>query len=332
MGIKNKLEKLRQRRTDNDVLFASIGDSISYSVRKSLREKSYESAGLSENEIYIIESMREVENEYTQKSFSEADRIFNQLTLKGLVDVEFEYQGSVTNNTNIKYVSDIDLLIICKRFYSLAPPLKPTIPYKGDPLQDLKKIRSICIKILKEAFPAADIDTTKSKCISISGGSLKRKVDLVMCNWYHTSKYEETQDETYLGVNILDYHNNERVDNFPFLHNYYLHEKDENTNGKFKQLIRLVKSIKNDSDEEIDISSYEITALLYHMSNQNINNCRSAIETLKNISSYFYYLITNQNYLEKLFVPNQTVKISDSLNKNELLKLIKVIIELAEEL
>ena len=115
MGISNKLDKLYNRRSEKQgrKLFSAMEDSDSV-LRKSLKESEIKgllkSSGLSENEYWVFHSMEEVGDNYRVKSYQEADRIVNKLQDKGITNIDIEYQGSVTNNTCIKFVSDIDLL------------------------------------------------------------------------------------------------------------------------------------------------------------------------------------------------------------------------------
>jgi len=336
MSISNKLNKLYTRRSEDPAirLFSSTDDSAL--IRKSLQEssmmESVRSSGFSESEYWVYQSMEEVGEDYRNKSYHEAKRIVTKLHDNGITNVDIEYQGSVTNNTCIKYVSDIDLLVVIQDFITMEPPLIAENPYKGDPLYELKSLRKKCRNIIEESFPKATIDATKSKCIHVSGGSFKREIDVVICNWLNTENYEKYAFDYFRGINVLDISKNIRVKNFPFLHNELLNEKDNNTNGKYKKLVRLVKSIRSDADEYIDVSSYEIASLLYHMPNDFILGISTPDEILGGTLKYFRYLYENQDRLSKLLVPNETVKISDSLNKKAFVALIKEIMELKNEL
>lgn len=57
---------------------------------------------------------------------------------------------------------------------------------------------------LKDAYPAAEVDCTGAKAIQLSGGSLRREVDVVPASWNDTAEYQRTQSEDFRGVNILD--------------------------------------------------------------------------------------------------------------------------------
>lgn len=331
MSISNKLVKLQERRTDNSVLRRSVLDSYPTAMYKST-EALFSNSGLSETERYVLTSMKEVERQYTDKSFTEADRVKNQLISNGLNYVEFDFQGSVTNNTNIRYVSDIDLLVVHNGFYSIEPPNKPIIPYQGDCIKELQKLRESCIAILRKSFPEATVDSTGSKSICIKDGSLSRKVDVVPCNWFDTVNYTLTKSKIYRGIDILDSKREIRIENLPFLHNHMLEVKDNNTKGIFKQLVRLVKSIKSDMDIVPDVSSYEITALLYHMDNSSIAYCTNTKSILGNINNHFVNLYNNPEILKPLKVPNETSYIIDSLKRSEFSKLIDEIYNLYLEI
>src|SRR5688500_17312690 len=93
---------------------------------------------------YLVGCMEPVDPFYTQKTFEEADRVANQIE-KGLerekLTGEYRYQGSVPKNTHIRAYSDIDLLVLEKRFLSLEPPQQAFPPYLGSPIEDLFQIR-----------------------------------------------------------------------------------------------------------------------------------------------------------------------------------------------
>jgi hypothetical protein len=154
-------------------------------------------------------------------------------------------------------------------FFHVKEPLKVSTPYRGDPIQELTNIRRICEDCLAEVFPAADVDCEGGKCVSIKGGSLARKVDVVPASWVHTQNYEATRTiyeayaKRFKGINVLDKDNLTLIQNFPFLHNARIDERDKEASGNLRRLIRLVKSIRSDADDTINVSSYHIAGLCY---------------------------------------------------------------------
>ena len=294
---KRLYSNLLERRTDHTLGRVALSEAI---------QKSHESESLR----YLKASMEAVPTEYTEISFREANRVKDALA-KDLaeqgVGVEFDYQGSTTNNTHIKAKSDIDLLALRTEFFTLKPPLTPTYPYQGNPLQDLIGLRRAAIDILDRRFWAAEVGKDSPMCIPIEGGSLLRKVDVVPSNWYHTQEYQNTKDKSYLGIQVLDSSVPERVVNFPFLHNQRLGEKDRVAMGRAKPLIRCLKNIIADNTE-IKISSYNVAGLAYNLPNDRYAS-GLILPEVKLLSSFVEYsrLWESSSALRGLaMVPNGT--------------------------
>jgi|APTNR8051073442_1049403.scaffolds.fasta_scaffold04556_2 hypothetical protein len=222
----------------------------------------------SESVKYLVGSMQPVDASYTQRTYGEADRVFNQV-LKGLernsLSAEKSYQGSVTKGTHIKAYSDIDLLVVEKRFFTVQHPQTVASPYEGDPVKDLLQIRSIAASSLSSAFPEATVSTSGPRSIKISGGSLLRTVDVVPCNWWNTNDYARYGSEVYRGIHILNADVPEREEDQPFLQGGYLETKDKGTNGNTRKLIRMLKSLKYDSEGSVSMSSFDIEGIVYRM-------------------------------------------------------------------
>ena len=133
---------------------------------------------------------------------------------------DFKYQGSVPCNTHIKYHSDIDLLVIIDKFEIFENSARIRNRYMGDPKEDLTNLRAVCIEILKKSYSVADIEKN-SKSIKISGGSLRRHIDVVPANWYNSEKWYDTEIDYYRGIQIFDNKTKERHKNFPFLNIHF---------------------------------------------------------------------------------------------------------------
>src|SRR5690348_11722485 len=134
-----RLERLQARRLDPTVLSKGLYEA-------------YAKMTQSEAVQYAIGAMQPVEPEYTQNTVDQGDRVKNQLITRLAEPCEYRYQGSVTNNTHIRARSDIDLLVLTEKFTVLEPPQQATYPYQGDPLQDLKALRTDIINSLRAAF------------------------------------------------------------------------------------------------------------------------------------------------------------------------------------
>lgn len=262
---------------------------------------------------YAIGSMQPIDSAYTQRTIEERTRVEKQLSdgfSKAGLWVKFDYQGSVTNDTHIRVYSDVDLLTIGQLSYALELPNRPPIPYAGDPISDLKKIRLKTIDILRPAFPAATVDQSKGKCISISGGSLQRKIDLIASEWWHTVEYVRQPEKHWLGIQILDNDEGERVPNKPFLHNKRIEERDAETSGGLRKAIRLFKSLKYDSDSKIEISSYDIASIAYNIFPKWLTVAPGQdLLLVSNARDYVWYLLREETYRSSLAVPNNMRKV-----------------------
>ena len=279
----SRLSELRSRKNDIQILQECYGykgfslDSYNQFIKMASETNDVQN--------YFIEAMASVDEIYTKNTYKEAERVKNQLDKMKTesLNFEYEYQGSVSNNTHIKAHSDIDVLVIIDKYVALEHPLVSSNPYKGNPIDDLMELRLTSEKHLKSAFPQADVNCSGAKSIGLSGGSLRRKVDVVPSNWFNTVNYDRTGRKHYRGIEVFDKYEKVRIANTPFYHNYLLDVKDKNTYGNFKRIIRLLKTLKADSDQDISLSSYDIVAIAYYMDTSKYYTGDKYILLLKNV-------------------------------------------------
>ncbi|MEB2091786.1 hypothetical protein VDS19_15170 [Xanthomonas campestris pv. campestris] len=182
--INERITALKSRRSGEDRFDLLVEDKAALAnyIGKMLREEAWEKkASNKPNTRYALGAMQEVDADYTRISTETAMRVANQLEKRvKAFNLEFHLQGSVPLNVHIRGVSDVDLLtLINERFYNydpngiraLAGAYQPT---QLTSLQELKDLRNEEELALRNAFQAAKVDTTGSKAIKISGGSLAR--------------------------------------------------------------------------------------------------------------------------------------------------------------
>lgn len=258
---------------------------------------------------YTVAAMARLDPKYTEATYDEAERIRSQLEkiyTSSNIRCDFEYQGSVTNDTHIKSYSDIDLLSITTRFTTLEPPQIPAIPYKGNPVKDLIEIREATVLGLKNAFPAAQLDDSGNKSVSIEGGSLHRKIDIVPANWFNTNAFANGGAKRFRAIQVLNRKTGERIKNMPFMHNYLIGQRDNCTFGGLRKIIRLMKSLRYDS-EAISLSSYDLAAIGYSMPDDQLTTSPGGeIPLLARLKTYLDYLRVNRDFRKKLMVPDQS--------------------------
>jgi hypothetical protein len=264
---------------------------------------------------YLVDAMSPIDAQFTENTFIEGERVKNQLqkNFSAEFKAEFEFQGSVTNDTHIRIHSDIDLLSLHGGFHILDSGVQPTNPYPYQLLLgDLASMRAEAVRILKKEFPEVKVDAAPGKSIALEGGSLRRKIDVVIGNWWNTEYWKQYKEKMARGVQILDSKGPTTIKNKPFWHNHAINKKDEET-GTLRKVIRLLKTLKYDADPELKISSYDIAAIAWNMSTEALLVRENAYLPLaKNVLAELKRFILNDAIRNGLEVPNQMRKVFGS--------------------
>lgn len=264
-------------------------------ARKSFaNEIALNSAGMTSSvERMVRLAMLPVDEECVKKSLEAGDRVKERLRTRfsalSLPIPSFEYQGSVVANTQIKGASDIDLLVINEQSFFWdsvgitnewkaaqtnvpVPPnaykLKHLIDlptYSGSAIDDIANQRKICEDCLASSY--VDCDIRKGKSIRILNQSLDQKVDVVNCLWYdNADSVKNDKSYPYRGVRIFDKSKNSWMpEDFPFIKIVLMNYRDKLTNGHYKEMIRLIKTLKADVGGCDELSSFDIYSVLYLM-------------------------------------------------------------------
>lgn len=349
-NIESRLSNLRSRRNGLDgISRVTALDSAEIFV-KSLSTEAYEKRTEGKPYTrYAIGSMQQVDEQYTKISIEEARRVGKQLD-SGLTElgflISFRLQGSVPCNIHIRGVSDVDLLVLDEAFITYdrngfkSRTGQYCNPINYTPLSALLTLRNQAEIILKKQFPAVDIDTSGGKAITLTGGSLRRPVDVVPSHWHDTEDHQSTNKEVDRAIYILDKKIPECVFNKPFKHIDQISQKDALCLGGLKKSIRLCKHLKADAAKEgtnITLPSFDIAATLWHADLSALlsgftNELAILIETRRHLA----YLHNNKNHALSLRTPDDTRLIFDSDSKFKGLELLlnevnDLIIEVAKE-
>lgn len=298
-----RYEKLLNRRTDPDIALKAFSANEAYRVVEE-----------GENVKYALGAMQPIDPEYTANTFKQCERVENQLQTafdgEG-AGVDFDHQGSTTNDTHVRAKSDIDLLTAVRRFTTIQLPNRPEYPYPGDPIADLRHARRVTVAKLKAAFPTAEIDSSGGKSVKVKGGSLTREIDVVSCAWWHTVEYVQTKDKKYLGIGVLDNERGAEVFNKPFLHNDRIEHRDNATQGHTRRVTRLLKSLKYDSEGKVSLSSYDIAGIAYNMYDHLLASVPEGREILllEKADQWLNVLEYGAGVRTDIMVPNGTRKV-----------------------
>jgi len=299
MARPDKYTRLWNRRNPDDVISKALYESLTTTSA----QKDYQ---------YMVDAMSPIEPRFTEITFEQGERVRNQLQthLPVAIAVQFEYQGSVTNDTHIKRHSDIDLLALHGCFTCVDDGVipSPSRPY-AQSLADLISMRAEAAEVLTKKFPEVEVDVAPGKSIRLEGGSLERIIDVVIGNWWDTELWKKHQVKMARGVRILNSKVPTTIKNKPFWHNYEIDSKDNKTGG-LRKVIRLLKTLKYDADPELSISSYDVAALGWNMSDIALTVGENAyLQLAKNARSELKRFIDNDAVRNALIVPNGTRKV-----------------------
>lgn len=279
MDLRKKLNNLNQRRFDT-------------ATKTTILSEAARSSRFTETERYLLGAMEEVSVQQTEIVIRTGERVKNHLETSLNASSrypDFDYQGSVTNNTHIKVHSDIDLLAVTGDYFTRKNGSYAHLPsFTGSPEVVMTDLRTIARNSLTLGFPAATVKE-KSRCLRITGGSLQREVDVVLCNWIKNRDYEKDGKKFHLGIRILDTETGEWIENYPFMHNEVLAHQDAQVRGNLKRVVRLLKCLKEDADQKISVSSYDICGLVY---NWTLGNAEAeyGARDFRFLESLFVYL------------------------------------------
>lgn len=325
--INDRLSRLQARRKGMDRL-AALDESVQRDfVRKSLTQESWEKRALDQpNTRYALGAMQAVGGDYTAKSIETAMKVgahFENAACNRIVDCQM--QGSVPLDVHIRGISDVDLLVLDRSFFTyergglrdlLGGYRNPTVETSPDVLSTL---RSGAEALLNRRYWGATVDCSGGKCISLSGASLARTVDVVPAHWHDTLSYQQGNGDHHRGVTIYNKHTNITIDNLPFLHIHEVSSRDATVAGSLKKAIRLVKTIKSDAQDEASaakLPSFDIAGLLYHADADALSEGAYAeLAILGEAQRFIAWCCENPALAKTLLTPDKSRHILDTSDK-----------------
>ena len=226
-------------------------------------------------EEFLINTAREMESKSIASDFMRAREIILQsMNLCAAVEpsinlrnVEIYVQGSYANKSNIYFPSNLEIIVE-------IPPskLKNGTSAEFNP----REFRKLFAKILYDLM--GDRVSEEAKCLCLSGlEKIKHKVDITPCMTYyyddsvHGSKGSSARKR---GILLYDVVGERNVVAFPRLHAQNGFDKNHATEGNFKRVVRMFKTLNQLVVEEFSFldegiaSGYFIECFLYNVPNQ----------------------------------------------------------------
>lgn len=297
-------------------------------------QESYEKLAQSPGVRYAIGAMSAVSSQSTDISVNEgnriADTLISMLKTSG-INASKRMQGSVALDIHIEGHSDVDMLILYKDTVLVETPKldgKPCYASDNRPMADIiAELRNKSEVKLTTRYYEATVDCSNNKSISLDGGSLKRKIDIVPSCWYHTHDYQRSRQEHDAGIYIYHKKDHRLIGNFPFKHIHRVNSKDHQYSGNLKKVIRLLKNIVADmpdykKSKAKKLSSYDLAGIAYHMDEKLSVPSYLSLALVEQSRVQLNLIKTSKEYRNSLKVPDDTRNIFDDHSKMEALEIL----------
>ncbi|HHK9522585.1 TPA: hypothetical protein ACQZHW_000339 [Enterobacter hormaechei] len=284
---------------------------------------------------YVIGAMAAVSAESTRISRDEGVRVATTLVdmlHSSGINTEMRLQGSVALNIHIEGHSDVDMLILKKDIFTVQGPELTGTNYidasdKRSMVDIIRELRLVAEAKLTTRYYAADVNINGSKSIAISGGSLRRKVDIVPACWHDTHDYQKTKTESFRAVKIYDKSNHILIENKPFLHIEKINTRDNHYSGNLKKVIRLMKNVIADMPEYKKnkakaLTSFDIAAIAYAMNESLYCSQFLPLALLEKLRVFLLIITYIDERRNNLLVPDESRVIFNSENKVEAVKIL----------
>lgn len=209
----------------------------------------------------------------TERAVRHALAVSNDYQLSGIRIIA---QGSSVNNTNTKNKSDIDLVVIAENQEWFAPATNSEFPPgftggAGTVHDDYPAFRNAVLSRLQNATSGLLMKATNGKkAIKLTPNSESR-VECDVLPAFRWKQFRSAVDErnTLNGIIFID-GAGDLVRSFPEQHLANGRNKNTNSNNRYKNVVRVLKKIRNRIEDESFISddlpsSYQIECLVYNV-------------------------------------------------------------------
>lgn len=229
------------------------------------------------------------------------------------INVRYLPKGSYANNTNVRLDSDVDIAVIHKGFYY----------YDDSDLLDSDKIKRVGVSIkhfggssfrtslgasLEDRFGDA-CDNTGKTAIELAENTGRVKADIVPSFEYRKYYYDSSWNVQYHLGNKVFRLDGTSVVNYPEQQLTNGREKNNQTGGRYKDAVRILKNVENELvDAELTqaLPSYFMECLMYIVPNYCFgdNGSTPLVADFKRALASIYGEVEDGKTGEGLFEPN----------------------------
>ena len=279
-----RLEKLKGRRYDEARKEPVLSDAF-------LKTKHPDSVK------YALESMVEIDPAYAYKVYAVSRKIHEKVSKvlkKRGYHLDYRYQGELKTYSNILLYGDVEIMVINRETSK-----KPHI--------EVQKLAAELQEILRGDSSFKSIDYGDKTRIRITALKPTCEIDILPSVWVDSLEYKQTKNEIYRGIAEFDFKKKKVKKYLPFLNIARINARDQHTEGTFKSLSRLLKTLRADSEDRIDLKDSEINAMIYTLPVEVMKvDVKNTLSILPKIESLFDKVHSDATYFQS--VPSPTGK------------------------
>ncbi|MEQ6169010.1 hypothetical protein AAOE16_17555 [Ekhidna sp. MALMAid0563] len=265
-------------------------------LREPVLSDAFHQSGYSDCLLYVLESMVEIDASYAYKVYANSRKI-HELIAKSLKKrgyyVDYRYQGALKTFTNILLYGDVEIIVIKKNL-------------SDKPHQDMQTLAMDLHDTLRKDPTFKSIDYSDKTRIRITAQKPTCEIDILPSMWVNSAEYLKTKNEIYRGIAEFDFKNKKVKKYLPFLNIARINSRDQHTNGALKAMSRLLKTLRADSDDRIELRDSEINAILYNMSQEELTVPLNKILTLlPKVEAMLDKLSKDTSYFSRMLSPSE---------------------------
>ncbi len=300
------LNKLLDRRFDQDKKEAYLSSSF----------HEYENYGPWTK--YLLECTKPLDLSYRKTVFrvtGEMIKKFESELNHENFKIDIRYQGAIQSNTQVHLLGDVEILVI----------LTPRSKEKAS--KSVEKLGTLLMSALSSSSLFDKVDFSSKTNIELVAKYPQAQVSVLPTVWIDTQSYKESRREIDRGVAEYDFLKRTRRSYLPFRNIARINFKDLQVRGNLKRIIRLVRCLQLDSEENINLNHYEIACMLYNLREKKLDISQDYILTLLPKVSLYLEKLVKFDMLKRVISPSrkELVFINEEEKKPELLKLKKEI-------
>lgn len=279
-----KLENLKGRRYDEALKEPVLSDAFS-------------NTNYPQSVKYTLESMVEIDPAYAYKVYAISRKIHEKLSKalkKRGYHVDYRYQGELKTYSNILLYGDVEIMVI-KKESSDKPHL------------DVQRLAMELLDILRGDPNFKSIDYGDKTRIRITAQKPTCEIDILPSVWVDSLEFKQTKNEIYRGIAEFDFKKKKIKKYLPFLNIARINSRDQHCGGVFKSLSRLLKTLRADSEERIDLKDSEINSMIYVLGEEELKiEYKNILSLLPKLESILDKASKDASYFQS--IPSPTGK------------------------